>query len=212
MDCTLVFVYIIKNESKAIIGRLGDSAICVFGENDSIALNDGNKSANGTYEQFILTDDGLTSIGTTEINLSDYATKDEVEKSNVKYSQNSRIITQNNHGVTLNKLGYTDVNGNLTNNAAEAQGDYITLASESAGFNKTTKTFNKPNYFVTGDETENYITTKVAELQDIGVDYQIVSNLEEITSPKKGVIYLVPNKSASGAFNGSYEEYLYNPE
>lgn len=41
MDCTLVFVYISKNESKAIIGRLGDSAICVFGENDSVALNDG---------------------------------------------------------------------------------------------------------------------------------------------------------------------------
>lgn len=48
MDCTLVFVYINKKESEAIIGRLGDSAICVFGENDSIALNDGNKSANGT--------------------------------------------------------------------------------------------------------------------------------------------------------------------
>lgn len=48
MDCTLVFVYINKKESKAIIGRLGDSAICVFGENNSIALNDGNKSANGT--------------------------------------------------------------------------------------------------------------------------------------------------------------------
>lgn len=48
MDCTFVFVYINKNESEAIIGRLGDSAICVFGENYSIALNDGNKSANGT--------------------------------------------------------------------------------------------------------------------------------------------------------------------
>lgn len=67
MDCTLVFVYISKNESKAIIGRLGDSAICVFGENDSIALNDGNKSANGTSA--VLDRDAIDNF---TINLIDY--------------------------------------------------------------------------------------------------------------------------------------------
>ena len=48
MDCTLVFVCILKNENKAIIGHLGDSAICIIGEKKSIAINDGNRSANGT--------------------------------------------------------------------------------------------------------------------------------------------------------------------
>ena len=67
MDCTLVFVYISKNESKAIIGRLGDSAICVFRENNSIALNDGNKSANGTSA--VLDRDAIDNF---TINLIDY--------------------------------------------------------------------------------------------------------------------------------------------
>lgn len=67
MDCTLVFVYISKNESKAIIGRLGDSAICVFGENDSVALNDGNKSANGTSAVL-----DIDAIDNFTINLIDY--------------------------------------------------------------------------------------------------------------------------------------------
>lgn len=73
MDCTLVFVYISKNESKAIIGRLGDSAICVFGENDSIALNDGNKSANGTSA--VLDRDAIDNF---TINLIDYK-KEEIK-------------------------------------------------------------------------------------------------------------------------------------
>ena len=67
MDCTLVFVYISKNESKAIIGRLGDSAICVFGDDDSIALNDGNKSANGTSA--VLDRDAIDNF---TVNLIDY--------------------------------------------------------------------------------------------------------------------------------------------
>lgn len=95
MDCTLVFVCIYKKESKAIVGRLGDSAICIFGENQAIALNDGNKSANSTsaildrdaidnftinafnYKKekiigFILSSDGLENIlymkGSTNVN------------------------------------------------------------------------------------------------------------------------------------------------
>lgn len=73
MDCTLAFVYIRKNESKAIIGRLGDSAICVFRENDSIALNDGNKSANGTSA--VLDRDAIDNF---TINLFDYK-KDKIK-------------------------------------------------------------------------------------------------------------------------------------
>lgn len=55
MDCTLVFVYVSKSINQAIAGRLGDSAICVIKESNSIAINDSNKSANGTNA--ILDDD-----------------------------------------------------------------------------------------------------------------------------------------------------------
>lgn len=48
MDCTLMFVCVLKKTNSAIIGRLGDSAVCVIAEPKSIAVNDGNKSANGT--------------------------------------------------------------------------------------------------------------------------------------------------------------------
>lgn len=48
MDCTLVFVYISKDHNYAITGRLGDSAICVISQDESLAINDGNHSANGT--------------------------------------------------------------------------------------------------------------------------------------------------------------------
>lgn len=48
MDCTLVFAYISKDHNYAITGRLGDSAVCVIGAEDSIAINDSCQSANGT--------------------------------------------------------------------------------------------------------------------------------------------------------------------
>lgn len=48
MDCTLMFVCVLKTTNHAIIGRLGDSAVCVIADPKSIAINDGNKSANGT--------------------------------------------------------------------------------------------------------------------------------------------------------------------
>lgn len=49
MDCTLAFVCIAKKSKQALIGLLGDSAICILGKRKSIVINDGNKSANGTY-------------------------------------------------------------------------------------------------------------------------------------------------------------------
>ena len=48
MDCTLMFVCVLKSTNCAIIGRLGDSAVCIIADPKSIAINDGNKSANGT--------------------------------------------------------------------------------------------------------------------------------------------------------------------
>lgn len=48
MDCTLLFVCVLKKQNCAILGRLGDSAICVIADQKSKAINDGNKSANGT--------------------------------------------------------------------------------------------------------------------------------------------------------------------
>ncbi len=48
MDCTLLFVCILKKTNRAIIGRLGDSAVCIMADHDSIAINDGNRTANGT--------------------------------------------------------------------------------------------------------------------------------------------------------------------
>ena len=48
MDCTLAFVYVSKLHHYAVAGRLGDSAVCVIGEENSVAINDGGHSANGT--------------------------------------------------------------------------------------------------------------------------------------------------------------------
>lgn len=48
MDCTLAFVYVSKLHHYAVAGRLGDSAICIIGEENSVAINDGGHSANGT--------------------------------------------------------------------------------------------------------------------------------------------------------------------
>lgn len=49
MDCTLSFVCISKHNNLAIIGVLGDNAVCIMCNEKSIVLNDSNKSANGTY-------------------------------------------------------------------------------------------------------------------------------------------------------------------
>lgn len=48
MDCTLVFAYISKVSPYAITGRLGDSALCVIRQGESLSLNDGGPLANGT--------------------------------------------------------------------------------------------------------------------------------------------------------------------
>ena len=48
MDCTLIFVYISKVHNYAITGRLGDSAICVIKNTESVAITESNHSANGT--------------------------------------------------------------------------------------------------------------------------------------------------------------------
>ena len=48
MDCTLVFVCISKVYDRAIVGWLGDSAICVISSKGSVAINDSDKSATGT--------------------------------------------------------------------------------------------------------------------------------------------------------------------
>ncbi|MEE0954246.1 MAG: protein phosphatase 2C domain-containing protein [Eubacterium sp.] len=48
MDCTLVFACILKKENRALIGRLGDSTICIIAGSKSTAWNDGSESANGT--------------------------------------------------------------------------------------------------------------------------------------------------------------------
>lgn len=48
MDCTLCYVIILKEDNKAIIGYIGDSAIAVVDKNNSFVINGGGRSANGT--------------------------------------------------------------------------------------------------------------------------------------------------------------------
>ena len=48
MDCTLVFVCISKKYNYALIGRLGDSAVCIIKSSNSEAINDSGQSANST--------------------------------------------------------------------------------------------------------------------------------------------------------------------
>ena len=67
MDCTLMFVCVLKNTNYAIIGRLGDSVICVIAYPKSIAINDGNKSANGTNT--ILDKDAIKNFDIQKIDL-----------------------------------------------------------------------------------------------------------------------------------------------
>jgi len=49
MDCTLSFVCVSKPDHRAVIGLLGDSAVCVMGSEQSIVMNHGNATASGTY-------------------------------------------------------------------------------------------------------------------------------------------------------------------
>lgn len=49
MDCTIAFVCVSKINNHALIGLLGDSAICVIAKEKSVVINDGNRTANGTY-------------------------------------------------------------------------------------------------------------------------------------------------------------------
>lgn len=62
MDCTLVFACIHKASNKMVLGRLGDSAICVIKipPNQSVCFNDGNVSANGTST--VLEDDSYQNL------------------------------------------------------------------------------------------------------------------------------------------------------
>lgn len=48
MDCTLTFAHIFKKNDLILFGRLGDSAVCLIGEDKATSYNDGNTSANGT--------------------------------------------------------------------------------------------------------------------------------------------------------------------
>lgn len=48
MDCTLAFVYISKRDHYAVIGQLGDSAVCIIKRNTYLVINGGNHTANGT--------------------------------------------------------------------------------------------------------------------------------------------------------------------
>ncbi len=48
MDCTLGFVCVYKEEQLAIIGRLGDSAVCIIRKEASEVISDTSVSANGT--------------------------------------------------------------------------------------------------------------------------------------------------------------------
>lgn len=68
MDCTLIFVCVLKTTNYAIIGRLGDSAVCVIADPKSIAINDGNRSANGTNA--ILDKDAVDHFDIQIINLN----------------------------------------------------------------------------------------------------------------------------------------------
>ena len=49
MDCTLSFVCVSKVDNHAVVGILGDSAVCIIGEKESRVITEGNESANGTY-------------------------------------------------------------------------------------------------------------------------------------------------------------------
>lgn len=49
MDCTLSFVAISKQNNRAVIGLLGDSAVCIIGEKRSLVINGGSSSGNATY-------------------------------------------------------------------------------------------------------------------------------------------------------------------
>lgn len=60
MDCTLGFFCVYKQKGYAIIGCLGDSAVCVIKKEGSIVINDPSVSANGTSA--VLDEDAAQSL------------------------------------------------------------------------------------------------------------------------------------------------------
>jgi hypothetical protein len=148
---------------------------------------------------------------------SKYATKEYVEQkaneSNITYSKNSLVDNSgfSNKGISLKKgyIGETgsvikDENGNIDTNVdpSKIYGDYFTIASESALFDESTKSFTNTGYFVTGNEAEKFVTSKFAvlqgELQNLAIDYRVVDKLPDVG--EKGIVYLVKDKTADDVY------------
>jgi hypothetical protein len=116
-----------------------------------------------------------------------------------------------NKGISLKK-GYIDEtrsvimdkNGNFITDVDNSKiyGDYFTIASESALFDESTKSFTNTGYFVTGHDAEKFVTSKFAELQgelqDLAIDYRVVDKLPDIG--EKGIVYLVKDNTSNDVY------------
>lgn len=68
LDCTLCFVCVSKKKNQAIVGYLGDSAVCVVKKEETIVFSDSSISANGTYA--ILDDNAVDHLHLSRIDLT----------------------------------------------------------------------------------------------------------------------------------------------
>ncbi len=67
MDCTLCFVCVSKKENQAVVGCLGDSAVCVIKKEEPVVINNSDVSANGTHA--ILDDDAVDYLLVSQLDI-----------------------------------------------------------------------------------------------------------------------------------------------
>lgn len=69
LHCTFVFAYINKERNRAIVGRLGDSGVCIIKKSGSFTLVDNGASANMTHS--VMFPNPLSLIDISEYDLND---------------------------------------------------------------------------------------------------------------------------------------------
>ncbi len=127
MDCTLCFVCVSKKENQAVVGCLGDSAVCVIKKEEPVVINNSDVSANGTHAildddavdcllvsqldidnddilGFIITSDGLETEIFTKGN--PYIIKKAEEYFNLLNSDKSSVLLENKIKQLVDKKGY----------------------------------------------------------------------------------------------------------
>jgi hypothetical protein len=132
-------------------------------------MNDINVRQSSNFDDFCTPEcwDTITPFGgnnggeITNVDLSDYATKEYADssayKSNVQYSKNTIVkSTSSDFGVNISK-NYTNANREKITDPNEAIGDYFELNVVPASFNSGLNDFTNKTNLTTGYDVRNYV-------------------------------------------------------